>query len=562
MGAAPVLQRVWTRTKKFWGNPRLANPIIYTDKAEADKAMGDSIAFFNFADKKISVHYPNLVSKLGKGLLLPVEIHEVGHHKFCPYDLKTLVKLINEADLVLHDQDAAKHVENILTDIYVNTNVMDKNGKSIANMYRAMGKGKGKFWNVYMRICERLWDLKKGDLSGRITKEMAKDSEALEELVRATIYSSHEWPGAMREFATVMQKYLDKKQFGKGIVDYHSVKDFVPSEGVGKGMRGLAKEIGFGQYKKWVLGTGTGNNPKKKEKKTKNTSSGSGKPDKQQPPNPGAGDGPAQKSTVIVSYGKDQQAGSGPGSIKYACKLFYRDMAQTYKIEFPDLDSKGGDEVPYTPVEWDMSDDVNELDAEFSLRQTGVLVPGEMYKWKKKNGVYQAKARNVPDLCLVLDTSSSMPDPLAGNSLPVLSGFVLEQSALSLDAQVAVVLFSTDCAVLPYTTNQNHVEDMLATYFGGGTDIPGKHILDVVNSNKGKKQHIAIVTDAGISNLDSELGYLDEALQTAGGGGTIFLLGSGDCSKLRKIGYDVIPIRAMDDLMDVTLKKTREVYGG
>lgn len=515
-----AFQKVWAGVKRFYGNPRLADPRVFTRKSEADKNMGaSSIAYFDFSDKSINVHYPNLVQKLGKGLLAPIELHEVGHHKFCPYDLKTLLRMINEADKILSNTHNAKYFENILSDTYVNTDIFRKGGKSIAGVYKAMGKdSKNKFWNVYMRSCERLWGLSEGTFSTNMNSEMQKDAKALEKLVNTTIHSIQEWPDAMRRFTEIMKKYSNDtdKPKTKGLLDNHSARDFTDSKSLEKDVRGLAKEIGFDQYKRVLSAAGVGSLP-----------------------------------------------GVGSGTEKIACRLFYRDLAKQYSIDIEQAISSKSVSVPCNPVDWDAGDDVNQLDPEFSIRQMGRILPGESaFKWNSKQGSYGVPEKNYPDILIVLDSSISMPDPVARLSVPVLSSMILANTAFSVGSRVGVVNFSCDYSVLDYTSSQPEAEDALMKYWNGGTTIPGQAIRDIVESND-NKQHIVIITDAYIGNIEAEAGNLEHAVKKAGAGGTIFLAGSQGSvgsSILFTAGYSVKPAAREKDLPGLALKTAKEVY--
>jgi len=534
----PAFQRVWSGVRRFWGNPRLTDPRVYTKKKDADKAMGpDSLAFFNFKDKSISVHYPNVLKKLGKGLLAPVEIHEVGHHKFCPYDLKMLLRMINEADKILKDPENAKYFENILSDIYVNTHAIRKGGKSVINVYKAMGKDfKSDFWNVYMRTCERLWNLSPGTLSVNVNSGMETDSETLENLVNSTMYSAKNWPSGMSSFTHVMKKYIQDKKKKKGLIDEHSAKDFTDSKSVEKDMRGLAKEFGFKQYKRVLSAAGIGKEKGKKK---------------------------AKPVTAGAKSSSGAKPGVGNGDEKMASRLFYRDLASHYQMNIEKTRTSTSDSVPNNPIDWDVGDDVSSLDVEFSVRQFGRVLPGESaYKWQRIQGSYGSPDMNYPDLLIVLDSSCSMTDPVAHMSVPVLSSMIAAKSALSVDSRVAVVNFSCKYSVLDYTGRQRDVENALMKYFNGGTTIPGKAILETVEKNK-SKQHILIITDAGIGNLNSELSNLEEAVRKAGAGGTIFLAGSSSARSdaLESAGYEIRPVANVSDLVDLTIKTAEGLYG-
>ncbi len=93
----------WKNAKAFWGGSRLPDAEVHTDKKEADEVLGNEIALFNFYTAKVHVHEPNLLDELGAEELEPVETHEVGHPAFAPYDFRTSLALVANADGVLRN---------------------------------------------------------------------------------------------------------------------------------------------------------------------------------------------------------------------------------------------------------------------------------------------------------------------------------------------------------------------------------------------------------------------------------------------------------------------------
>jgi len=400
--------------------------------------------------------------------------------------------------------EQAKYLENLLSDIYVNTRIVQKGDNSIVNVYRAMGKNlQDKLWNVYMRTCEKLWSLPDSELSASVDSQMEKDACSLEKLVFDTLGSIRRWPDAAREFTLIMKKYLPTST-GKGVIDEHSPADFVEEGDVEKGTKGLAKEFGPERYKKIMAGTGLAN----------------------------------------------------PTKIN---RMFYRDLAREYRFKFASKKQVGNGSYPYTPVEWEPGQEVRKLDIAYSVRKTGMLIPGfQTYRWQTQDGTTGAVNKSYPDLLIVLDSSGSMMNPNSSTSMAVLSSLVAAYSALDAGSKVAVINFSSNCDVLKYTKKQELIEDKILNYLGGGTDIPGREMLDVVNSNY-NKQHIVIITDAGIGNLNSEIGYLEQSVKKAGSG-TIFLLGSGNASSLENAGYITKPMNSMQDLLELTRQTINSIY--
>ena len=84
-----------------------------------------------------------------------------------------------------------------------------------------------------------------------------------------------------------------------------------------------------------------------------------------------------------------------------------------------------------------------------------------------------------------------------------------------------------------------------------------------IESTCSEPQHIIIVSDTQICDLEKEAGYLQRAIRKAGGG-TIFLFGnaSDDTKTLESIGYDVKQVSTQDDLLNLTRSLSWKLYGG
>jgi hypothetical protein len=154
-----------------------------------------------------------------------------------------------------------------------------------------------------------------------------------------------------------------------------------------------------------------------------------------------------------------------------------------------------------------------------------------------------------------------MPNPKSYLSIPVLSCTALAHSALDYGRRVAVIDFANDAVVCDYTIDRNKIDDTITTYLNQGTKIPGRTILNVVQSNP-NPQHIVIVSDTQIDDLEKEIGYLGKAIKKAGGG-TIFLYGnkSKGTEMLEAIGYDVKNTTTENDLLSMTHDLNWKLYG-
>jgi hypothetical protein len=252
--------------------------------------------------------------------------------------------------------------------------------------------------------------------------------------------------------------------------------------------------------------------------------------------------------------------GTGLGTKKLANRWFYSALAQQYKIDPPKTCGAGAPAHTYDV--WNEGDNPDSLDMYRTIMNGGRTLPGITTRKRTGKPTKEYKKVAFPDLLLVIDSSISMPDPTGYLSIPVLSCMAAAHSAMDRGKEVAVVNFANDSFVCPYTINRDKVEEAIITYLNQGTTIPGRKIWEVAKSNP-NPQHIIIVSDTQICDLEKELGYLRKSIKKAGGG-TIFLFGnaSDDTNMLKSIGYDVKQVSTQGDLLQLTKNLSWKLYGG
>lgn len=109
----------------------------------------------------------------------------------------------------------------------------------------------------------------------------------------------------------------------------------------------------------------------------------------------------------------------------------------------------------------------------------GLILPGITKRYKLKQGHKRDRQYKIPHLLIVLDTSGSMTEPTQ-SSLAVLASYILARNYYENGASVGVINFSTDLAMLPPTRDINAVYSMLCAYWGGGTVLNHKKIMEYV----------------------------------------------------------------------------------
>lgn len=545
-------EQAWQRTRLFWNFPLLKEP-AFTDEGR----MQTEIAAIDMREKRIKVNEQRLEQKLGSQFLETIESHEVGHYKLCPFSAKNLVRLIASAYEVTGNVGEAALIENLFADLVVNYHLYRQGKKSIAQVYQKFSEenrsGNSATWDVYMQTFSQMIGQQNLAQPMNIPEKTREDAKKLSDILKETAYNSRKWPSTIKEFAKTIKEYMEKdkttpqpgkqspegeRQAGQGagesppvktapkpdgahthkqlgtkqpatankipLIDTHEVKDFLPhNKEPQEELKGLASELGKDTY-----------------------------------------------TTVLAEL----QLGTKQEVLLW----FYRDLAESYTLQLPKV-LHGGAEQKATPVRCDL-DQVMEADIEYSIAQFGMVHAYFLMKWRHTRG-NTGSGNTTPDLLIALDSSGSMPDPATSLSYAVLSGMIASEAALEQGNKVAVVNFSSDYKKQDFTNYSENIDLALVHYSGRGTYIPGEVIENLVAGNP-HPTHVLIITDTEIGSLASQLPYLEKAIKKGKSGGTIFLDSAEreETKMLKSIGYDVVLSRSFNDLHELTLNKTRELY--
>ena len=240
-------QSAWKRAIACWGYP-VIDVEHYMSKEEAAKVMGDSIAHFDFSRQRARINIPKLEERLGIDCLEPIDKHEIGHYVFCPYDLKNCLLMIQGAHNVVKDYTKAKHIENIVADMMLNTRIVHKGDNSIITVYERMGKTDDKLWTLVMRSCELLWKLPANKLAHN-NKEVEEDAQKIAQVIGNSMYIPAQWADATEQCARIFSKYnIDKDETERRMIDQHSPSDFIGENvgnSIGTSIAGISKSLSY-----------------------------------------------------------------------------------------------------------------------------------------------------------------------------------------------------------------------------------------------------------------------------------------------------------------------------
>ncbi|NYI80850.1 VWA domain-containing protein [Nocardioides panzhihuensis] len=167
-----------------------------------------------------------------------------------------------------------------------------------------------------------------------------------------------------------------------------------------------------------------------------------------------------------------------------------------------------GPAIPGPLEEWELGDDLAELDWPATLTTGAVFVPGVTTR-RRTFIADEPEVDHEPVLLdLYLDSSGSMTHPQRG-SAAIVAGTILSLSVLRGGGRVRVTSWSAAGQVAGdsvYTRDRVEIMRQLTTYFGGGTTFP----LDLLHARYPETQrpaagqrHLVVLSDAG---LDTFLG--------------------------------------------------------
>ncbi|MFD7075050.1 hypothetical protein ACFV9G_12640 [Nocardioides sp. NPDC059952] len=213
-----------------------------------------------------------------------------------------------------------------------------------------------------------------------------------------------------------------------------------------------------------------------------------------------------------------------------------------------------GPAIPGPLEEWELGDDLADLDWPATLTTGAVFVPGVTTR-RRTFIADEPEIDHEPVLLdLYLDSSGSMTNPQRG-SAAIVAGTILSLSVLRGGGRVRVTSWSSAGQVAgdsAYTRDRVEIMRQLTTYFGGGTTFP----LDLLRARypaarqpKDGQRHLVVLSDAG---LDTFLGrgqeeYADVAasVRRVIDTGSLMIIGhwrGQSREEAERLGYDVAEI--------------------
>ena len=440
----------------------------------------------------VSREFPNYLAKRGvdygtstKALLM----HEAGHYKRMPWDLKNMIMLLYTAQKVCGDGDKKDTVANYFMDVCVNLDlILNEREDSLRQIYKASEK-KSKI-DI---LLSNLYDFKAGDLkSGKDFGSPPIPAELkpkLEELKKIKFTSRKKAYANMSRFANIVKDLIDneeekKNNYSSARFDDFSLKAYDKKE-IDRAMKEIAKEMG---------------KPSNYRKIYKFVENEKQKLDAQQieEDEEWADDLKKGKKSGIKGMKSDpDNKGYDPLD---ALVKFYSTKAEAYEMVIEDKSVIGGGEAFNSELkQWEIEDPYTSIDV---FNSYGKFMPGISKSWKDAGSAGEKLTKATPDLLVMIDSSGSMPNPSFELSYACLGGLCAARQYLKKGSRVAVVNFSDNTKVTGFSDDYKNIVGKMLHFQNGGTELNNWPVYELISKHN-KEVDILMVSDGFIYNYEN-----------------------------------------------------------
>jgi len=515
------LEQAWDYTQRKLYCQDLPYPKIEDD-------LRCRTAYITMSNQQISIDRRFLESLKARGVdyqtaLRGLLLHEAGHFKILPWDLKNSIMLLYCASKVSPEKKDS--IKNYFEDVCVNLDITLRKGEdSIRRLYNALDSKE-----PIDALMKNLYGLKTGlDFNApHINKDL---QYKLNELGKIKFTSKKDVYDNLTKFAWIVKdvvesdKEREKKREEEEKEEERKEKDKNNNAkrsndqgsdgGKGEGSEGgdNKKYTGPGEngfdLKSYDRGevervlkeiAGDINDPGNfnelysfvKEEMDK----GKGKDGKKAAPDEKNKSGLAG----ILSTGPGSGISMGREATE-ALIQFYTAKAERYEVTVEDKDVLGGGDNSKTELKgWEVDDPYSSVDI---FNSYGKFFPDISKSWKESGDCGEKKTNSTPDLLVMVDSSSSMPDPNEELSFAVLGGLCAARQYLKKGSRVAVANFGDDTIITGFTKDYDKMMEGLAFYQSGGTELFTDKIYDLISKNQ-RPVDILLLSDGVIWNYDN-----------------------------------------------------------
>lgn len=553
----------WEDALACWSRyTRLSAPRICLSKAEARRErLTTSFAMIRLTDHAVVIDLETILERKLEGHALAVLAHEIGHHVYCPGDLRDHARALARMRSALPTREhLAPFVANLYEDLLINDRLQRSAGVDLVGVYRALGIAEvaDPAWWVYLRTYEVLWSLARGTLAAEIDVRVERgarlegDAQLAARVIR--VYA-RDWIRGAGRFAALMLPHLLE---GDGATSRQRMAIWQDTESIGDG----GEIDGMSDVEE---GEDDVVHPAEDPEITGERGGGIG--------------ADARSRGVIkrtpshrgpVAYGELLRAAGAQIGDEDAAIRYYEEQARRHLVPFPVREgARASDPVPEGLEIWQPGSALERIDWTGTLTRSPIVFPGLTTVERAYGESPGGEPAWVPvDLYVGIDCSGSMGNPRIAHSHAIVAGAVLALSALRAGARVKVVLSGEPgrtIATPGFERSRRTVMQMLTSYLGTGTGFGVHRLGETFGSGwprHARPAHVLIVTDADVFGLlDSRDGagrdgwvVAREALARARGGGTYVLrlpkgFENAHTKRMREEGWDVHRVIDLEELV-------------
>jgi hypothetical protein len=532
---------------------------------------GNDTPFF-VANSKVNISLNAVPKKVDYGKYLRSVIrHEIAHLHYCPYDIRTAYELIREAYKACKDWNTAYFSLLLFSDLNVDCfyllnrfgeipyhvdQFLDSNQRGIGRYIQAA-------YRHVLRKSGREYDYNVENVSRQISIVMRSERNWFNKVsLIALILSLNKVRVEIpRRLAGPSMNIPLREDLSKNTVEKIS-------EVLG-GIKSSEEARRFYEY--WVKSRLKNSELEKAKKifekkrvREGERKSGKGKTEKISRSKPEGGKEPKLPTSLSKPY-------SGLTS-KMVEELFwkvfwYRARAMRTMLIYLEEGRRPEPNLAISsyPMDWNIEDEVEDLDLESSLDEGRLRVEINTVKWRSeiKGKGSNLTISNVPSSLVVLDASRSMQDVFDNAAT---SAFINLLSVERIGGKTASITFSTEFYSVDWNGSTLEKEVALSLYLGGMTILPLNEIMRLISESENRVL-INIITDCGWQNIEEALPILEQIVRE-GHGVKIFYLHGGKYPENVKMvsrvgGIRIIPVKDPEtDLQYLVTKETSQDYGG
>ncbi|MFN8390191.1 MAG: hypothetical protein U0136_07880 [Bdellovibrionota bacterium] len=468
-----VINDAWNKACAFWGATLdIAQPV---DVARSER--GESVAYIQLETRQVAYNSRWFLKRHILDCFPAVFAHELAHHMRYPQTLRVSAELTLMGNRVSPGLDWG--MINLFLDLLVNEHVGrdPELRRELIKLYSAIAaESKDELYQAYLCVYECLW-FGEADFGLPI-------KDASRALIRSFTDTFYQLPNIYEQFLyflTFFMKYFDLPEPSAFVLDpltgdsrLPTPEDFPVDGSWSKAMREAYEKAAQEGWGKSV--------------------------------SPPSSDEAYRELASVMG----RLAGKGqPNAPQQAALRYYRQLIERAIDELPPRIT--GDKEPFEILSaseaWQYDDDPRSIDWLESTVRAGSLASATPYKREMllEPMLEQTEVDlGVPDFETYLDTSGSMPNPVAAVNVMTLAALVLSTYAVRKGGRVHGVVYSSGPPIIAkdWMLEESVVQTFFLNYFGGGTDFPFSILKQRAQEYPGA--HRIIISDSDlISNLNS-----------------------------------------------------------